>query len=197
VSLENASLCANTDVLPVVVRDARDDDIGAVQRIYAHHVLHGLASFEESPPSVQEMSSRRAAVLSQGLPYLVATISGRVVGYCYASQYRPRPAYRHTIEDSVYVDSEMAGRGIGSALLQELVARCERGPWRQMLAVIGNSENAGSIRLHASLGFQPVGTFRSVGFKLGRWVDSVLMQRSLGDGDRTDPGQSPASAVAR
>ena len=197
VSLENASLRVDADLPQEVVRDARDDDICAVQRIYAHHVLHGLASFEESPPTVQEMSSRRAAVLSQGLPYLVATISGRVVGYCYASQYRPRPAYRHTIEDSVYVDSEMAGRGIGAALLQELVARCERGPWRQMLAVIGNSENAGSIGLHASMGFQPVGTFRSVGFKLGRWVDSVLMQRSLGDGDRTDPGQSPASAAAR
>jgi L-amino acid N-acyltransferase YncA len=197
VSLENASLRTNADMPQVVVCDSRDDDIGAVQRIYAHHVLHGLASFEESPPSVQEMAARRAAVLSQGLPYLVATISGRVVGYCYASQYRPRPAYRHTIEDSVYVDSEMAGRGIGAALLQELVARCERGPWRQMLAVIGNSENAGSIGLHASMGFQPVGTFRSVGFKLGRWVDSVLMQRSLGDGDRTDPGQSAASAALR
>jgi len=197
VSLENASLRAGADVSLVVVRDARDDDIDAVQRIYAHHVLHGLASFEETPPSAQEMSSRRAAVLSQGLPYLVATISGRVVGYCYASQYRPRRAYRYTIEDSVYVDSEMAGRGIGSALLQELLARCEWGPWRQMLAVIGNSENAGSIGLHASMGFQQVGTFRSVGFKLGRWVDSVLMQRSLGDGDRTDPGENSPRAVAR
>jgi len=197
VSLENASLRAGADVSLVVVRDARDDDIDAVQRIYAHHVLHGLASFEETPPSAQEMSSRRAAVLSQGLPYLVATISGRVVGYCYASQYRPRRAYRYTIEDSVYVDSEMAGRGIGSALLQELLARCERGPWRQMLAVIGNSENAGSIGLHASMGFQQVGTFRSVGFKLGRWVDSVLMQRALGDGDRTDPAESSPRAVPR
>ena len=175
------------------VRDARDEDMMAVQAIYAHHVLHGLASFEETPPSVQEMASRRAAVLSQGLPYLVGTVAGRVVGYCYAAPYRARPAYRHTIEDSVYVADGMAGRGVGSALLRELVARCERAAWRQMLAVIGNSANVGSIALHASVGFQAVGTFRAVGFKLGRWVDSVLMQRSLGEGDRTDPQPRPAT----
>jgi phosphinothricin acetyltransferase len=169
------------------VRDAHDEDLVAVQAIYAHHVLHGLASFEETPPSLQEMASRRAAVLSQRLPYLVATVGGRVVGYCYAAPYRARPAYRLTIEDSVYVADGMAGHGVGSALLRELIARCERGSWRQMLAVIGNSENAGSIALHASVGFRMVGTFRSVGFKLGRWLDSVLMQRSLGEGDRTDP----------
>jgi phosphinothricin acetyltransferase len=143
------------------------------------------------------MASRRAAVLAHGLPYLVATISDRVVGYCYAAPYRPRPAYRYTIEDSVYVASDMAGRGIGSALLRELIDRCEQGSWRQMLAVIGNSENAGSIGLHASVGFQTVGTFRSVGFKFGRWVDSVLMQRALGDGDRTNPGARPTDPGAR
>jgi phosphinothricin acetyltransferase len=190
-------LPARADATPVTVRDAHADDLAEVQRIYAHHVENGLASFEEDPPSVQEMASRRAAVLAHGLPYLVATISDRVVGYCYAAPYRPRPAYRYTIEDSVYVASDMAGRGIGSALLRELIDRCEQGSWRQMLAVIGNSENAGSIGLHASVGFQTVGTFRSVGFKFGRWVDSVLMQRALGDGDRTNPGARPTDPGAR
>ena len=181
-SSSRASPAARTSV-----RDAHDEDLVAVQAIYAHHVLHGLASFEETPPSLQEMASRRAAVLSQRLPYLVATVGGRVVGYCYAAPYRARPAYRHTIEDSVYVADGMAGHGVGSALLRELIARCERGSWRQMLAVIGNSENAGSIAVHASVGFRMVGTFRSVGFKLGRWLDSVLMQRPLGEGDQTHP----------
>ena len=181
----------------VTVRDAQDADMAAVQRIYAHHVLHGLASFEEKPPSVEEIGARRSSVLALGLPYLVGTLSGHVVGYCYAGPYRARPAYRHTIEDSVYVADGMAGRGIGSALLRQLIARCEQGPWRQMLAVIGNSENTGSIALHASAGFQPVGTFRSVGFKFGRWVDSVLMQRTLGQGDTTRPGHREPLAAAR
>jgi L-amino acid N-acyltransferase YncA len=143
------------------------------------------------------MTSRRAAVVAHGLPYLVAMLDNRVVGYCYASPYRPRPAYRFTIEDSVYVDSSMPGRGIGSALLRELIVRCERGSWRQMLAVIGNSENKGSIGLHASVGFEPVGTFRSAGFKFGRWVDSVLMQRALGEGDRTMPAGNATNPGAR
>jgi L-amino acid N-acyltransferase YncA len=171
----------------VTVRDAQDADMAAVQSIYAHHVLHGLASFEEVPPSVEEIAARRGAVLALGLPYLVGTLAGRVVGYCYAGPYRSRPAYRHTIEDSVYVAEGMAGRGIGRALLRQAISRCEQGPWRQMLAVIGNSGNAGSIALHASLGFQPIGTLRSSGFKFGRWVDTVLMQRALGEGDTTCP----------
>jgi phosphinothricin acetyltransferase len=181
----------------VAVRDAQDADMAAVQSIYAHHVLHGLASFEEAPPSVDEIAARRSAVLARGLPYLVGTLGGRVVGYCYAGPYRLRPAYRHTIEDSIYVADGMAGRGIGSALLRQLIVRCEQGPWRQMLAVIGNSANAGSIALHAGHGFQPIGTFRSVGFKLGRWVDSVLMQRALGEGDTTHPGQCEIAAATR
>jgi len=185
--MDSGSPPANAAAAPVSVRDAHDADMAAVQSIYAHHVLHGLASFEECPPSVEEMALRRNAVLSQGLPYLVGTFANRVVGYCYAAPYRVRPAYRHTIEDSVYVVDGMAGRGIGSALLRQLVGRCEQGPWRQMLAVIGNSENAGSIALHASAGFRTVGTFRSVGFKFGQWVDSVLMQRALGEGDETNP----------
>ncbi|QPF87609.1 N-acetyltransferase family protein [Bradyrhizobium genosp. L] len=171
----------------VVVRDATDADMAEVQRIYAHHVLHGLATFEEVSPTVDEMRRRRDAVLAAGLPYLVADIGGHVAGYCYATSYRPRPAYRHTIEDSVYVSEALRGRRIGVALLENLIARAEAGPWRQMLAVIGNSGNAGSIALHRRMGFQPVGTLRSVGFKLGQWVDTVLMQRPLGPGNAALP----------
>lgn len=158
-----------------------------MQAIYAEHVLHGLASFEETPPSLDEMLSRRASVLKLGLPYVVAELNGRVVGYSYASSYRPRPAYRYTVEDSVYIAPEMGGQGLGTALLRTLIARCEAGPWRQMLAVIGDSGNKASIALHRRMGFQHTGTFKSVGFKFGHWVDSVLMQRSLGAGDRTRP----------
>ena len=173
---------------PLLVRDAQEADMAAIQAIYSHHVLTGLASFEETPPSVAELLARRQAVLGHGLPYLAAELNGRVVGYSYASSYRPRPAYRHTIEDSVYVAEGQAGRGIGGALLSGLIGRCEAGPWRQMLAVIGDSGNASSIGLHRRFGFEPVGTLRSAGFKFGRWVDTVLMQRSLGPGDRTLPG---------
>jgi L-amino acid N-acyltransferase YncA len=171
----------------ILVRDARDTDMDAVTKIYAAHVLHGLASFEEVPPSFDEMKSRRAAVLQLDLPYLVAELDGRVVGYSYATFYRTRPAYRYTVEDSVYVEDGLHGRGIGTALLAELIARCECGPWRQMLAVIGDSGNAGSIALHRRLGFAPAGNLVSVGLKLGRWVDSVFMQRALGAGDSTKP----------
>ncbi|MCC8964926.1 N-acetyltransferase [Bradyrhizobium sp. Pear76] len=177
----------------VVVRDVTDGDMADVQGIYAHHVLNGLATFEEVPPTVDEMRSRRNAVLAAGLPYLVAELDGRVAGYCYATSYRPRPAYRHTIEDSVYVADGLHGRGIGVALLQELIVRAEAGPWRQMLAVIGNSGNAGSIALHRRMGFQPAGTLMSVGFKLGQWVDTVLMQRPLGPGASTLPSGKEAA----
>ncbi len=185
----NSAISIEADLHSVItVRDANDADMDAIQAIYAHHVLHGLASFEETPPTPDEMRARHAAVLSLGLPYLAAEIDGRVAGYCYATAYRPRPAYRHTIEDSVYVADGLGGRGIGSALLGALVARCETGPWRQMLAVIGNSANKGSLGVHRRLGFRVVGTMRSVGYKHGRWVDSVMMQRELGAGDGTHPG---------
>ena len=162
-----------------VVRDARAEDMGEVQAIYAHHVLHGLASFEEEPPSLAEMQRRRADVLARGLPYLVAEVGGEVAGYSYASPYRTRPAYRFTIENSVYVDPARARAGVGRALLSALIARCQAGDWQQMIAVIGDSANAASIGLHAALGFRQVGTLHAVGFKFGRWVDSVLMQRAL------------------
>jgi len=154
----------------MLVRDARDDDMGAVQAIYAHHVLHGTASFEEDPPPLAEMQRRRGDVLARGLPYLVAEIDGRVAGYSYATPYRARSAYRFSIENSVYVDHARQRLGVGRALLTELIARCERGDWRQM------------IGLHASVGFRHVGTLQSVGIKFGRWLDTVLMQRALGQG---------------
>lgn len=171
----------------ITIRDVAPADMAAVQAIYAHHVRHGFASFEEMPPDAAELAVRRAAILAQGLPYLAAEIDGRLVGYAYAGAYRPRPAYRHTVEDSIYVADGLAGRGIGRALLAGLIERCEAGPWRQMIAVIGDSGNAASIALHERLGFEPAGSFRSIGFKLGRWVDTVLMQRTLGPGDAAPP----------
>lgn len=171
----------------ILVRDAAEDDMAAVLDIYSHHVLRGLASFEEAPPALSEMRLRRVRVLDQGLPYLVAQGTDGVVGYAYASAYRPRAAYRYTVEDSVYVADGLAGRGIGRALLATLISRCEVGPWRQMVAVIGDSGNIASITLHERLGFQPAGLLHAVGYKFGRWVDSVLMQRPLGQGSRSQP----------
>ena len=173
------------------VRDAADADLPAIQFIYAHHVLHGLASFEEVPPGVDELRTRLATVRAAGLPYLVAEVDGAVAGYAYATLYRPRSAYRHTVEDSVYVAQGMAGRGIGAALLSALITRCEAGPWRQMMATIGQGDgNRGSIALHTRMGFTRIGALRSVGFKHGQWLDTVLMQRPLGVGDGTLPAPS-------
>ncbi|QGU88300.1 GNAT family N-acetyltransferase [Erwinia sorbitola] len=164
----------------VIVRAATAADIDAITRIYAWHVLHGCGSFEETPPDAAEMAARYQKVSSLDLPWLVAELEGKVVGYCYATQYRPRPAYRFTVEDSVYIDAEMGGRGIGSALLEALINRCQQGPFRQMLAIIGNGErNAGSLNLHKKMGFEIVGNFRAVGFKHGEWRDTLLMQRAL------------------
>jgi L-amino acid N-acyltransferase YncA len=171
----------------IVIRDSKDADMAVLQRIYAHHVLHGLGSFEEKPPALAELRRRRDDVLERGLPYLVAEIEGVISGYSYAAPYRIRSAYRYTLEDSVYVDETMSRRGIGRALLSALISRCDTGQWRQMIAVIGDSDNRASIVLHESLGFRLIGTFRAVGFKLGRWVDTVLMQRELAAGARTPP----------
>ena len=169
----------------IVVDDAQPDDMAAVQGIYAWHVLHGLATFEELPPAAEEMERRRQAVLALGLPYLVARQDNTVVGYCYAGLYGTRSAFRFCLEDSIYVAQQAMGQGLGHALLQALIARCERGPWRQMVAVIGNSGNAGSIALHAAHGFRHKGVLQSAGYKLAQWVDVVLMQRPLGLGDTT------------
>jgi L-amino acid N-acyltransferase YncA len=169
------------------IRDASTADLDAVQAIYAHHVRHGLASFEETPPDLLEMRRRYSAIAAAGLPYLVAELDGKVRGYAYAGPYRTRPAYRFSLEDTVYVEPGYEGRGLGSALLGALVARCEELGYRRMVAVIGDSENHPSIRLHARLGFQKCGVIPSVGFKFGRWVDTVLMERPLGAGDTRLP----------
>jgi L-amino acid N-acyltransferase YncA len=172
----------------LLIRPATAADLDALQAIYAHHVLHGLASFEIEPPGVDEMRCRLAAIVGAGYPYLVAVEDNAVRGYAYASAYRTRAAYRWTVEDSVYVAASAAGRGIGRRLLTRLIEDCEGGGWRQMLAVIGDSANAASIELHRGCGFAIAGTLRSVGFKFGRWVDSVIMQRPLGDGERSAAG---------
>lgn len=171
----------------VTVRAAAEEDIDAIRSIYAHHVTTGLASFEIKAPTAGEMTDRWRKVIEGGMPYIVAERDGAVVGYAYVTSYRPRPAYRFTVESSVYVAPGLAGAGIGKALLQALIARCGAGPWRQMIAVIGNSGNAASIGLHRSMGFEDVGVLKSVGRKFDQWVDTVLMQRELGEGAKAPP----------
>src|SRR5215471_3016081 len=164
----------------VAIRPSLEDDVAQIAAIYGYHVLHGLASFEEVPPDVDELASRRRDILARGLPHLVAERSGRVLGYCYAGPYRTRSAYRFTVEDSIYIDQTEAGRGLGRTLLTALLDRCAELGYRQMIAVIGGSDTWPSIRLHAALGFTRTGLLPAVGFKFGRWVDIVLMQRALG-----------------
>lgn len=171
----------------VHIRPSEPRDLPAIQAIYTHHVTHGLGSFEEVPPDLAEMTARRLAIVERGMPHLVAEADGRVVGYAYVGPYRPRPAYRYTVENSVYVAPEAIRLGVGRALLTTLVEVCEAGRWRQMIAVIGDLGNTASIALHASLGFHEAGHLKAVGFKHGRWVDVVIMQRPLGAGD----GESP------
>jgi phosphinothricin acetyltransferase len=171
----------------VSVRPATVDDLPAITAIYAHHVLHGTGTFETVPPDVAEMTRRFDEVRDRGLPWLVDD-DGGVRGYAYANWFRPRLAYRYFVEDSVYVAPEAVGRGIGRALLEALVDAATEAGARQMLAVIGDAENAASIGVHAALGFERTGVLRASGWKLGRWLDVVLMQRALGDGDGRAPG---------
>lgn len=171
-----------------IIRPSRDDDVAAIAAIYGYHVLHGVASFEEVPPAVEEIARRRAEIVAHNLPYLVAERDGRVIGYCYASRFRPRVAYRFTLEDSIYVDAAEVGRGIGRALLEPLLLHAAELGYRQMVAVIGGRETVPSIRLHEALGFAHAGVLPAVGFKFGRWIDIVLMQRALGPGAATPPG---------
>lgn len=176
---------------PFHLRNATADDVPAIHAIYAHHVEHGRASFEEVIPSVDDMRLRHAEVLKKHLPYIVAERDGEVLGYAYASSYRARSAYRFAIEDSIYIDHRHTGEGLGRALLAELIARCETGPWRQMVAVVAitaSGEGAGSVAVHERLGFRTVGRLESVGFKHGQWIHTVLMQRPLGVGDASLPG---------
>jgi L-amino acid N-acyltransferase YncA len=171
----------------VLIRPSAPGDLGAITAIYGWNVRHGTGTFEIEPPDEAELARRRDDVLAKGLPFLVVEDDGCIVGYAYANRFRPRPAYRFALEDSVYVAGDAAGRGFGRLLLTELLARCEAAGARQMLAVIGDSANAASIGVHRALGFTPVGTLRGVGWKFGRWLDVVLMQRSLGVGDTTLP----------
>lgn len=175
----------------ITVRESRPEDVADIQRIYAHHVDTGTASFEEVPPSVDDMAERRAAVLAFGAPYLVAELNGVVQGYAYAGPFRARSAYRYTVENSIYVEPAAAGNGIGTRLLGALVDLCTDLGYRQMIAVIGGSDNAGSIALHRKLGFTHAGTLNATGLKFGGWVDTVLMQRALGDGAANIPQERP------
>jgi len=170
-----------------VLRPSTQADLGPVTAIYAHAVAHGTASFELDPPDETEMARRRAALLEGGYPHLVAERKGTVLGYAYAGPYRPRPAYRSTVEDSIYIAPSAHRRGVGRALLSALIRACEERDFRLMIAVIGDEESHGSIGLHRSLGFQPAGTLEGVGYKHGRWLASVLMQRPLGPGVSAPP----------
>jgi L-amino acid N-acyltransferase YncA len=169
------------------IRPAVAADLPFITEIYAHEVRFGTATFELVPPDLAEMTRRFHALTDGGFPYLVAVLDGSVVGYAYAGAYRPRPAYRFTVENSVYLQPAAQRRGIGLQLLQRLITECEARGYRQMIAVIGDSANAGSIGVHTKTGFQMIGTHPSVGFKFGRWLDTVMMQRALGEGATTLP----------
>ncbi len=172
---------------PLVIRPSTAADLPAITAIYAWNVEHGTGTFELEAPDVAEMARRRDDVLAKGLPWLLAERAGRVLGYAYANHFRPRRAYRFCLEDSIYLADDARGQGVGRLLLAELLARCEAAGARQMLAVIGDSANAGSIGVHRALGFEHTGILRSAGWKFGRWLDVVLMQKALGLGDGTEP----------
>jgi L-amino acid N-acyltransferase YncA len=170
-----------------LIRPSRDEDLDAITRIYGHHVQHGTGTFETTPPSLADMTARRADVLAKGLPWLVAEEGGQVLGFAYGNWFKPRPAYRFSVEDSIYMDPAAHRKGLGRALLAELLAVLERTGTRKVMAVIGDSANAGSIGVHKALGFEPVGVVQSCGWKFDRWLDIVLMQKTLGAGDSTPP----------
>ena len=174
------------------IRPAIEADLPFITEIYEHAVRYGTATFELIPPDLAEMTRRFRALIDGGFPYFVAALDGQVVGYAYAGAYRPRPAYRFTVENSVYLQPTIHRRGIGLQLLQRLIGECEARGYRQMIAVIGDSANAGSIGLHSKTGFQMIGTHPDVGLKFGRWLDTVMMQRALGEGASTVPADSEA-----
>ena len=169
------------------IRASEEGDITAITAIYAHHVLHGTGTFEIDPPSCQDMAQRRADVLARGLPYLVAEDAGRIVGFAYCNWFKPRPAYRYSAEDSIYVADAARGQGLGRLQLDALAAQAQAAGVRKLLAVIGDSANAGSIAVHRAAGFTDVGVMRSVGWKFGAWRDIVLMEKPLGAGDTSAP----------
>src|SRR5258707_14586831 len=166
---------------------SRDADVAAITAIYGYHVLHGVASFEEVQPDEAEIARWRGEIVKRGLPYLVAERAGRVIGYCYAGPFRPRVAYRFTVEDSVYVEADEIGRGLGRALLEQVIARCSELGYRQMVAVIGGRETTGSIRLHETPGFTPIRVLPPVGYKFDRWGGIIIMQRQAGPGSDNFP----------
>ncbi|WP_043830119.1 GNAT family N-acetyltransferase [Muricoccus aerilatus] len=170
------------------IRDATTDDAAAIAAIYAHHVLHGTGTFEETPPAAEEVAARMARIQAAGHAWLVAEEDDAILGYAYYTNFHARSAYRHTVENSIYVRDNVRGQGVGKGLVAELLVRAEAAGFRQMIAVIGDSENVGSIGLHLSLGFKQAGLLRAVGLKFGRWVDVVYMQKALGEADRTLPG---------
>jgi L-amino acid N-acyltransferase YncA len=169
------------------IRPTTAADLPAITGIYEHAVRYGTATFELIPPDLTEMTRRYGVLMEGGFPYFTAILEGRVIGYAYAGAYRPRPAYRFTVENSVYLEPAIHRRGIGGQLLERLITECEARGYRQMIAVIGDSDNAGSIGVHTRCGFQMIGTHPNVGFKFGRWLDTVMMQRALGDGGETLP----------
>ncbi|MFC5520902.1 GNAT family N-acetyltransferase [Polaromonas jejuensis] len=175
-----------------LIRPSRDEDIPAITAIYAHHVLHGTGTFETEPPSVADMTARRADVLSKGLPYLVAEQHGKIAGFAYGNWFKPRPAYRYSVEDSIYLAPELHRQGLGRALLAELLARCEAVGIRKVMAIVGDSANAGSIGVHRALGFTQVGLIEACGWKFGAWRDIVILQKTLGPGDTQPPLDQPA-----
>jgi L-amino acid N-acyltransferase YncA len=171
----------------IIIRPGLEQDLPAITAIYAHHVLTGTATFETTPPTEAEMGARRDDVLAKGLPYLVADEGGQVLGFAYCQWFKPRPAYRFSAEDSIYLHREAGGKGLGRSLLGELAFQAEAAGIRKLIAVIGDSGNAASIGVHRSLGFSQVGVFKSCGWKFGKWLDIVLMEKSLGEGDTTPP----------
>jgi L-amino acid N-acyltransferase YncA len=172
-----------------VIRPAEPNDLPAITAIYGGSVINGTASFELTPPGIDEMARRFAALREAGYPYLAAVNGAALLGYAHGGPYRPRPGYANTVEDSVYIAPEAQGRGVGRALLTALIERCIAAGFRQMIAVIGDTANTPSIRLHQALGFAPIGTLTAVGWKHGRWIDSVLMQRTLGPGSTSAPSR--------
>src|ERR1700756_1333921 len=172
------------------IRVAEEADLHAIAEIYEHAVLHGTATFELTPPDLAEMTRRYRVLMDGAFPYLVAVLDGIVVGYAYAGAYRPRPAYRFTVENSIYLQPAIHRRGVGMKLLRRLIEECEARGYRQMIAVIGDSVNAGSIGLHSACGFQMIGTHPNVGLKFGRWLDTVMMQLALGEGASTVPADA-------
>lgn len=175
----------------LLLRPVADADLDGISAIYGHYVRYGTSTFETDPPSPAEMRRRRDALSAQDHPYLIAEQDGELLGYAYVSDYRPRPAYWNTVENSIYLRPDAAGMGVGTRLLKALIEACEQRGYRQIIAMIGDSANLASLRLHLGQGFRRIGTLQSVGYKHGRWIDTVCLQRSLGTGDSSPPDLAP------